>query len=129
MRIDLHMHSTASDGVYSPTEVVNIALVQAMDVIALTDHDPVNGILEAREAADSAPTTSVGKQREVLSGVELSSEDETADRHILGYLMDVDSTLLQSALAELRDGRENRAEKIVLKLLSLGLPVTLEKVR
>jgi 3',5'-nucleoside bisphosphate phosphatase len=51
MRVDLHMHSTASDGAYSPAEVVQIALTHQMDVIALTDHDSVSGVLPAQEAA------------------------------------------------------------------------------
>ena len=55
MRIDLHMHSTASDGAYSPSEVVQIALTNQMDVIALTDHDTLNGIAEAQQAAQAPP--------------------------------------------------------------------------
>ena len=127
MRIDLHMHSTASDGAYSPSEVVQIAVAQEMDSIALTDHDTVNGILEAQEAAATL-SGSMKHGVEVLAGVELSAEDEIADRHILGYLLNVDSILLQSSLAELRDGRENRAEKILQKLNTLGLHISIERV-
>src|SRR5260221_5554309 len=111
MRINLPMHSNASDGVYSPSEVVQIAVSQEMDVIALTDHDTVNGIVEAQETARLL-TAGTSQKLEVLAGVELSSEDETADRHLLGYMLNVDNALLQTALAELRDGRENRAGKI-----------------
>src|SRR5438552_15165118 len=111
MRVDLHMHSTASDGVYSPAEVVQIALTNQMDVIALTDHDNVAGIPEAQQAASAKS----GKL-EVLAGVELSSEDETADRHIIGYLVDIQNTALLAMLKEMRDSRVHRADRIVQKL-------------
>ena len=121
MRVDLHMHSTASDGVYSPAEVVQIAVINHMDVIALTDHDSMGGIRAARDAA-----ASTGLQ--VLAGVELSSEDETTDRHILGYLMDIDHVPLGTLLTELRDSRTNRAAKMVEKLTALGINVSIERV-
>src|SRR5262249_46835167 len=103
MRVDLHMHSTASDGVYSPAEVVHIALTNQMDVIALTDHDNVAGLPEAWQAA-SGKSGESGKL-EVLAGVELSSEDETADRHVIGYLVDVQNAALLAMLKEMRDSR------------------------
>src|SRR5438270_7457393 len=109
MRVDLHMHSTASDGAYSPQEVVQIALTREMDVIALTDHDNVSGIAQAQEAAAST-------KLQVLPGVELSSEDEQTDRHILGYLFDTANQPLQAILTELRNARVDRAERIVEKL-------------
>jgi predicted metal-dependent phosphoesterase TrpH len=121
MRVDLHLHSTASDGIYSPAEVVQIALTNQMDVIALTDHDTVSGI---RPAQAAAATTGL----QVLAGVELSSEDEHTDRHILGYLIDVDHTPLQALLSELRDSRANRAARMVQKLADLGIPISMERV-
>src|SRR5260221_6341583 len=114
MRIDLHMHSTASDGVYSPAEVVQIALTNKMDVIALTDHDTGNGLAEAQQAAAST-------QLEVLAGCELSSEDKDGDRHILGYLYDLHNEPLQRMFKELRAARVNRADLIVEKLHGLGV--------
>src|SRR5258708_35149963 len=122
MRLDLHMHSTASDGVYSPGEVVQIALTNQMDVIALTDHDNVAGLPEAQQAADKS-----GKL-EVLAGVELSSEDETADRHIIGYLVDIQNAALLEMLKEMRGSRVHRADRIVQKLAELGIKVPLERV-
>jgi predicted metal-dependent phosphoesterase TrpH len=121
MRVDLHMHSTASDGVYAPAEVVQIALTNKMDVIALTDHDTSNGIVAAQQAAASTGL-------EVLAGVELSSEDEHGDRHILGYLYDLNNVVLQQTFKELRDARVHRADRIVDKLHDLGINVSLEKV-
>jgi predicted metal-dependent phosphoesterase TrpH len=121
MRVDLHLHSTASDGVYSPAEVVQIALTNQLEVIALTDHDTVSGI---RPAQAVAATTGL----QVLAGVELSSEDEHTDRHILGYLINVDHAPLQALLSELRDSRTNRAARMVQKLADLGIPISMERV-
>jgi predicted metal-dependent phosphoesterase TrpH len=121
MRVDLHMHSTASDGVYSPAEVVQIALTNNMDIIALTDHDTSNGVVQAQQAA-------LGTQLEVLAGVELSSEDESGDRHILGYLYELDNAPLQATFKDLRDARVHRADRIVEKLHALGIDVSLERV-
>lgn len=115
------MHSTASDGVYSPAEVVNIALTNNVDVIALTDHDNVSGVGLAQEAA-------ADKKLEVISGVELSAEDEQTDRHILGYLFDVQNEPLLAMLATLRNARVNRIEQMVQKLAALGIVVSLERV-
>jgi predicted metal-dependent phosphoesterase TrpH len=120
MRVDLHMHSTASDGVYTPTEVVQIALTNQMDIIALTDHDNVNGLAEARQAA-------AGKLQ-VLPGVELSTEEDQKDRHLLGYLFDPDNEPFLTMLVELRDARVSRADRIVQKLAALGVNVSLERV-
>src|SRR5258708_832063 len=119
MRVDLHMHSTASDGAYSPTEVVQIALTKQMDVIALTDHDNVNGFEEALTAAS-------GTALQILPGVELSSEDDQKDRHLLGYLFDPAHKEFLATLAELRASRVNRADLMVKKLDELGVHVSLE---
>jgi 3',5'-nucleoside bisphosphate phosphatase len=121
MRIDLHVHSTASDGAYSPVEVVQIALTHNLNAIALTDHDNVSGIRSAQEAAAS---TSL----QVLAGVELSSEDEKTDRHILGYLIDIDNAPLQAVLSELQDARTSRAERMVQKLAAIGVNIPIERV-
>lgn len=121
MRVDLHMHSTASDGAYSPSEVVQIALTNNMDVIALTDHDTLNGITEAQQAAAST-------KLEVLAGVELSSEDESGDRHVLAYLVDPNHQPFQALLSDLRGSRVERAQRIVQKLHDLGINVSLERV-
>ncbi|MCC7449239.1 MAG: PHP domain-containing protein [Anaerolineae bacterium] len=121
MRVDLHVHSTASDGVYAPGEVVQIALTNQLDIIALTDHDNVSGVVPAQQAA-------AGRKLEVLAGVELSSEDDYTDRHILGYLLDVDNAPLQVTLTELRDARTNRAEHMVQKLAAIGVNIPLQRV-
>ncbi len=121
MRVDLHMHSTASDGAYSPEEVVQIALTKAMDVIALTDHDSISGISRAQAA-------SAGTSLEVLAGVELSAEDEDADRHILGYLFDPGSPALSALFRKLREARIDRVGQIVEKLAALNVMLPVEEI-
>jgi predicted metal-dependent phosphoesterase TrpH len=125
MRVDLHVHSTASDGLYAPAEVVRIALSKNMDVIALTDHDTIDGSAAALAAAREATPAS---RLEVIAGVELSAEEDGADRHILGYLLDTESPTLKAALTELREARVHRADRIVQKLDELGVHVPLERV-
>jgi predicted metal-dependent phosphoesterase TrpH len=121
MRVDLHMHSTASDGAYSPEEVVQIALSKAMDVIALTDHDSIGGITRAQAAT-------AGTSLEILAGIELSAEDEDADRHILGYMFDPGSAALSTLLMQLRQARVDRIRRMVDKLAALDVVVPVEEV-
>ncbi|MCI0713276.1 MAG: PHP domain-containing protein [Chloroflexi bacterium] len=120
-KIDLHMHSTASDGVYSPSELVRIALERGLSVIALTDHDSLEGVPEALAAAEDTGLT-------VIAGLELGCENGPRDVHVLGYGLDPYDEELRNKLAEMRDYREHRAERIVEKLNSLGIPVTYERI-
>lgn len=121
VKIDLHMHSTASDGVYSPSELVQIALERELSVIALTDHDSLEGVPEALAAAEDTRLT-------VIAGLELGCENGPRDVHVLGYGMDPFDEELRNKLAEMRDYREHRAERIVEKLNNLGIPVTYERI-
>lgn len=123
MRIDLHVHSTASDGVYRPPEVVQLAREHALDVIALTDHDSAEGIRPAWTAVAEN-----GNTPEVLAGIELSAEDEQADRHILGYLFDPEDAGLTAFTRELREARVRRVEQMVAKLNALGVPLEVGEV-
>lgn len=120
-RIDLHLHSTASDGAYAPEEVVQIALANQMDVIALTDHDTVGGVQRAQQAAQGTGLT-------VIAGVELSAEDEKLDRHILGYFLDVTHPAMLKLFATLREARVNRVVAMVEKLSALGITISVERV-
>ncbi len=115
------MHSTASDGVYTPEEVVEIALTNALDVIALTDHDTTDGVARAQAAAEGTPLR-------VIAGVELSAEDTRADRHILGYFVDLRDTALSRLLNELRDARVSRVVRILNNLERMGISVPIENV-
>ncbi len=121
-RIDLHVHSTASDGVLSPSEVVCLALEQGLHAMALTDHDTVGGVAEALEAA-------AGTALEVIPGVEINSEGDWGDLHFLGYYVDCANGALQERLTVVRDARLGRAYAMVKRLGELGMPLEWERVR
>lgn len=122
MRIDLHMHTTASDGALSPTQLVEAALERGLDVIAVTDHDTLNGMLPAMQAA-------AGTGLHVLPGVELSGLYEGRSLHLLGYGFDADSEELAVRLRSLSMGREERARLIVDLLAKMGAPIPWERVK
>lgn len=122
MTIDLHIHSSASDGAFAPREVVRRALAAGVTRMALTDHDSLDGVAEAMAAGVEMGVT-------VIPGVELSAE--TADgrsAHILGYFIDPDDAELRDHLAHLRGTRLERARRMVDALADAGIPVTLEDV-
>ena len=93
MRIDLHMHSTFSDGMYTPTELVDMAAAGNVSVISLTDHDCVDGVGEAI-------TAGLEKSVTVVAGVELSCEFKGRDLHILGYGVDPGNSAFQEMLVK-----------------------------
>lgn len=121
-RVDLHVHSTASDGVLSPSEVVSTALARGLSVLALTDHDTLSGVAEAQAAA-------AGTGLEVIPGAEVNSEGAWGDLHILGYCLDPESPLLKKRLEAMRDARLGRARKMLEKLGQMGMPLDWEEVR
>ena len=118
--VDLHLHSTFSDGRYTPTELVQEALAKGLAVIALTDHDSWNGVGEAQAAA-----ARLGGLR-VLTGVELGAQWENDSVHILAYHVDMGCQPLHAKMDEMRHGRERRLEKMLAKLDSLGYHVEVE---
>lgn len=120
-RIDLHVHSTFSDGIHSPTKLVEIAVSKGLSALALSDHDSLDGFDELQAAAAE-------KGLEVISGVELSCEHNGRDLHILGYGVDTHDAGLQGLLKEFRDTRERRGIKIVEKLAELGIKVDMKDV-
>ena len=122
MRIDLHTHSWVSDGTDSPTRLVLNAQQAGLDIIALTDHDTLAGLDEAREAGRRV---GIG----VLGGVELSAVQDDREVHLLGYGPRRDDEALNAELVRLRTGRTNRLPKMLAKLDGLGMPLTLEEVR
>lgn len=121
MRIDLHTHSWASDGTDSPTRLVLQAQRAELDVIALTDHDTLTGVDEAKQAGRR-----VGVH--VLGGVELSTTLAGREVHLLGYGPRPDHEPLNAELRRIRDGRRDRLPAMLAKLAELGLPVSLEEV-
>ena len=118
--VDLHTHSTASDGQYSPAEVVRLAKERGIEVLGLTDHDTIDGLKAAMEAGGRLGIR-------VLSGVELSA-GEYANLHILGYGFPADSPVLGAMCEDLRRGRERRKYRIAEFLRQKGLDIPLAEV-
>ena len=110
--IDLHCHSTASDGALSPTEVVNFACERGLKVLALTDHDSVSGVAEATAAAQG--------RLQLISGIEMSTVWRNFQIHVVGLFLDINHPQLQQSLEEQRLKRVERAEEIGRKLERLG---------
>ena len=120
MRIDLHTHSTASDGTQSPAEVVCAAAEAGLDVLALTDHDTTLGWDEAAAAAGRHGIA-------LVRGIELSCQDHGISIHLLGYLLDPAAPDLLEELDRSRSSRKTRAQRIV-ELLSRDLPLDWDDV-
>ncbi|SOE11341.1 hypothetical protein SAMN06272775_2347 [Streptomyces sp. 2323.1] len=120
MRIDLHTHSTASDGTDTPAELVRHAAAAGLDVVALTDHDTVGGHAEARAALPAELT--------LVTGAELSCRIDGVSLHLLAYLFDPEEPELARERELVRDDRVPRAQGMVAKLRDLGVPITWEQV-
>ena len=120
--IDLHAHTTRSDGTFTPTELVRLALSRGLSVLGVTDHDTTDGLEEAERAAG-------GTALEIVPGVELSTMYEGSSVHVLCYWMERSHRELQAELERLREDRFRRGERMVEKLQTLGYPVTFERVR
>lgn len=107
--IDLHTHSSVSDGTETPTELIGAALAAGLGTVAITDHDSTAGWAEAFDAARGTGLT-------VIPGMELSTRIGRASVHVLGYLFDPDDSALVAETRRIRDGRLQRAERIVERL-------------
>lgn len=114
--IDLHLHTTASDGRCSPNELVDRAAAAGVTIMAVTDHDTTAGIAQTREAARS-------RQIHVVSGIEITAVDEGRDVHVLGYFVDEAHTPLAAFLSRQRTTRIARVEQIAERLARLGMPI------
>ncbi|AKN71127.1 phosphoesterase [Streptomyces sp. PBH53] len=120
MRIDLHCHSTASDGTDTPAELVRKAAAAGLDVVALTDHDTTRGHGEAIAALPEGLT--------LVTGAELSCRLDGVSMHMLAYLFDPAEPALLAERELVRDDRVPRAKGMIAKLNALGVPVTWEQV-
>jgi len=120
VRIDLHVHSSASDGTDPPAEVGRRAAAAGLDVVALTDHDTMAGIAPAAAALPPGLT--------LVPGLELSCLDNGRSMHLLGYLCDPGDPALAAETELIRDDRVHRAKAMVARLAELGAPVTWEQV-
>jgi 3',5'-nucleoside bisphosphate phosphatase len=121
MDVDLHMHSRASDGTATPTEVVAAALNGRLDVISLTDHDTVAGVEESVSAAQ-------GKDLQIIPGLEVSAHWHGVEIHILGYFVDLADPGLRAHGTWAGDRRLRRMESMVGRLRNLGVEVTMADV-
>lgn len=121
-RIDLHIHSTASDGMFTPSELVGLALEKQMVVIAVTDHDTTAGVEEALAAARGTNLT-------VIPGVEINTTvPGNAELHILGYHIDCQYAPLQERLRALRESRRVRAQEMIDRLAEAGYPLAWDRL-
>jgi predicted metal-dependent phosphoesterase TrpH len=123
-RVDLHVHTTFSDGVFTPTETVQYARKAGLAAISITDHDSVEGIPEALAAG-------AREGIEIIPGIELSAEVDgsaKSEMHILGYCIDWENAQFRETLTTLRRSREQRAQDILKKLQTLGIGLDAQKL-
>ncbi len=127
MRIDLHIHSTASDGTLTPAEIISLAKDLNLGAIAITDHDTLDG---SKDALSFGIPPSV----KFLTGVEISAEPPPSfscagSFHIIGYAVDIDHPALNHKLSMLRDSRKNRNPQILKLLSRFGIEIEFDEVR
>ncbi len=121
VEVDLHLHTTASDGTLSPTELIKQILQTGLQTIAITDHDSTEGI-------DEAVRTAEGSELNVIPGIEFGSEIGESEVHLIGLFIDHRSDPLQDALKRFRDQRVEAAQNMVAKLNEMGMAITWERV-
>lgn len=117
--VDLHTHTTASDGLLAPAALVSQARAQGLSVLGIADHDTVDGLAEAMAAADATGIT-------LVPAVELSTSIQGHEVHILGYFVNPDDDAFRARLADLAQSRIRRIERMVERLNALGYPIALE---
>ncbi len=122
VRIDLHAHTTASDGSLSPEELVQLAKRQGVDTLAITDHDTVAGLRPAIAEGEKAGVT-------IVAGIEISCLYEKTELHILGYFINPDHPDLAPALSRYWASREDRNPRVVQRLRELGCDLTYDEVK
>lgn len=126
--VDLHTHSNKSDGSYSPTELVDYAIVKGLSAVALTDHDTTDGLAEAIAHAESLAQAGL-PSIEVIPGIEFSTKQEDKDVHIVGLYIVYDSPAFKAKLQEFVDSRTGRNIKMCRNLREAGIDITYEKLQ
>jgi len=121
--IDLHLHTLASDGRLTPTELIQLVVQQGLQTISITDHDSTEGLAEAYEAAKEFP------HLRIIPGIEMSADLPGNEVHVLGYFLDYHDVEFQATLTEFRRGRVDRARIMVEKLDALGMHVDWDRVQ
>ena len=122
-KVDLHIHSTVSDGKFSPEEIVSKAATLGLTIIALADHDSVDGVAPALEAAKAFPPL------RIIPCVEISTDMPSGEAHVLGYFIDYTSDELNASLEKFRSSRQRRAQGMIAKLHNLGIRVDWQRVQ
>jgi 3',5'-nucleoside bisphosphate phosphatase len=120
--VDLHSHTTASDGTLAPRELVRLAARHGVRVLAVTDHDSTGGLAEAMDEAKSLPPL------EVVPGLEINCDVAGAEVHVLGYCVDWEAAWFQEFLGAQREERRQRVYRIAARLAELGMPIDPEDV-
>lgn len=120
MSVDLHLHTTASDGIYTPSQIVNFACQNSLSAISITDHDTVSGIDEAISESK--------KRLEVVPGLEISCIYNNKDIHILGYFIDHNSEILRKKLSEFNFTRHDRAKKMASLIMEQGFDLSFDEI-
>ena len=120
--VDLHTHTTASDGTYAPRDLVAEAASRGVRVLAVTDHDSTEGLAEAFDEAERR------RPLEIIPGVEINCDVEGAEIHVLGYLMDWQAEWFQDFCREQRRERRSRVHRMVERLAAIGMPLDADEV-
>ncbi len=123
VEVDLHLHTQASDGTLSPTELVGLCAERGLRIIAVSDHDSTEGLPEAYAAAERHPGL------EIIPAIELSTDVPGSEIHVLGYFIDTGDSSFQRTLTRFREGRHERGRLMVEKLVELGYSISWERVR
>lgn len=124
-KIDLHVHSSFSDGTFSPTELVHLAIKNNLAAFALTDHDTVDGIKEAKTATKKL-TEASENHLEFITGIEISAGYKNKDIHLLGLFIDETNEKLLTSLQAAKENRTNRNKKMVHNLRKEGIDISME---
>ncbi len=122
VEIDLHLHTTASDGTLTPRQLIDQVATTSLKVVAVTDHDSTDGLIEAAEAAEAHPHLTV------IPGIELATATDTSDMHLLGYFIDAKNAEFQATVERFRSERVEVARAMVKRLGELKRPVSWERV-
>ena len=131
--VDLHVHSTKSDGTYTPKDLVEYAIEKGLSAFALTDHDTVDGVEEAFNYAEKLREQYSTKENdrivpEVIPGIEFSTEYQGKDVHIVGLYIDIHSPAFEQHLRDFVESRNVRNEKMCRSLQGIGMDITYEKL-
>ena len=123
IEVDLHLHTRASDGTLTPTELVNLCASRGLKTIAISDHDSTEGLIEAFAAADKHADL------DIIPAIELSTDVPGSEIHILGYFVDTEDSEFQATLKRFREGRYDRGRTMVERLNDLGYDITWPRVQ